>query len=465
MRLSAGCGGFSQAPAPVGSRLDTPRARGHSRDVPAGIESRATLPWLVRLRWLAIASQLLALVLYDRELGAAIPWAIVAPLVGVAVFSNLVLTAWIRRHPAPVQAAKLTVGLLTLDTALLTGLLAASGGPANPFTIFYIVHIVLAAVVLETRSTVWITMLSALGFAALFLIPEAPDPHAGHAGHAGHDPMLSGHLRGMWIAFALAAVVIAYFVRKISLTIAAQREQIALLRERDASRARMASLAALSAGAAHELGTPLGTIAVAARELELALQRGDVGPDAVADVQLIAAEVERCRVIIGGMAAETPMEDLRVGTVGADELFAAILGRFDPERAGRITCSASPSDAVIRCPLEGIARAAATLVKNALDASTRADGPVEIELVADPALLTLTVRDHGRGLAPDELERAGEPFFTTKQPGAGMGLGLFIARTYAESLGGLLELRPRQPRGTEAVLTLPRLASDGGVLA
>jgi len=423
--------------------------------VPAGIESSASLPWLARLRWLAIASQLLALVLYDRELGAAIPWAVIAPLVGVAVASNTALTAWIRRHPAPPQAARITTALLTLDTLLLTGLLAASGGPTNPFTIFYIVHIVLAALVLETRPTVWITMLSALGFAALFLLPE--QDHSAHAGHHGQDPMLTGHLRGMWIAFAVAAAVIAYFVRKISLTIASQREQITLLRERDASRARMASLAALSAGAAHELGTPLGTIAVAARELELALQRGTPGSDAVADAQLIAAEVERCRIIIGGMAAETPLEDLRVGAVQPQQLFDAILRRFDAEGAARVVCSAAPGDATIVCPLEGVARTAATLVKNALDASGPDDGAIELELVADPTSLTLTVRDRGDGLRADAVERAGEPFFTTKQPGAGMGLGLFIARTYAESLGGRLVLHPRSPRGTLAVLSLPRM--------
>ncbi|MBC8067304.1 MAG: HAMP domain-containing histidine kinase [Deltaproteobacteria bacterium] len=435
--------------------------------MPAGIESRATLPWLVRLRWLTIASQLLALVLYDRELGTAIPWAIVAPIVGVAMFSNLALTGWIRRHTHASHAAKLTAAVLTFDTLLLTGLLAASGGPANPFTIFYIVHIVLAALVLETRSTVWITILSALGFAALFLIPQGPEhDHSGHAGHhADPDPLLTGHLRGMWIAFAVAAAVIAYFVRKISLTIAEQREQIALLRERDVSRARLASLAALSAGAAHELGTPLGTIAVAARELELALQRGAFPPQTVADAQLITAEVERCRVIIGGMAAETSIVDARVATVAPQQLFAAILRRFDIDSAARVQCNASPLDLEFACQLEGVARAAATLVKNALDASTGADGLVEIELVADEARVTLTVRDTGKGLGVEELARAGEPFFTTKQPGEGMGLGLFIARTYTESLGGLLELRRRQPRGTEAILTLPRVAVEGSTPA
>ncbi|MBL8943028.1 MAG: HAMP domain-containing histidine kinase [Myxococcales bacterium] len=421
--------------------------------MPAGIESRATLPWLVRLRWLAIASQLLALLLYYYELDSEIPIALVASIVGIAAASNIALATWLHRHAAPARADLVTAALLTLDTLLLTGLLASTGGPANPFTIFYIVHIVLAALVLETRSTVWITLLSAVGFATLFLIPS--DEHGAHD-HQAHMAQLDGHLRGMWIAFAVAAAVIAYFVRKISLTIAAQREQIALLRERDASRARLASLAALSAGAAHELGTPLGTIAVAARELELALQRTAAPASTVADVQLIAEEVERCRMILGGMAAETTADDLRVGTAGADDLFEAIRGRFDHDRASRIHCVARPKDAIIRCPIEGVARTAATLVKNAFDATAPSGGgAVEVELVTNNDAVVLTVRDDGPGMAPEILARAGEPFFTTKEPGSGMGLGLFLARTYAESLGGQLELRARSPRGTDAVLTLP----------
>ncbi len=422
------------------------------------IESRATLPWLVRLRWLAIAGQIAALVLYHRELELPLPWRTVAPLLAAAAVSNLALLLWLRRHPNPAQPDRLMGAALTIDTLFLTALLAASGGTANPFTIFYLAHIVLAAVVLETRSTVWITVLSALCFGALFLLPDdehhAHHAHMHHSAAAGADPMLGAHLRGMWIAFAITAAVIAFFVRKISLTIAAQRDQIATLHEREVSRARLASLAALSAGAAHELGTPLGTVAVAAREIELTLSRAGRCPEALADARLIAAEIERCRSILGGMAAQLHDQELEVRRVSGESLLAAVRDRFGPGHADRIVTRVVPPQLWLECPVDATARALAALVKNGFDASGPAQ-TVALELVDGRQGLRVIVRDRGAGMSPEVAARAGEPFFTTKQPGEGMGLGLFIARSYFEAQGGELSLRAVDGGGTEAIVRLP----------
>ncbi len=423
------------------------------------IESRATLPWLVRLRWLAIAGQLAAIVLYHRELDMALPWRAVVPLLGFTALTNLALALWLRRHPAPREPDRLMVAALTLDTATLTVLLATTGGAANPFTIFYIAHIVLAAVVLTTRSTVWITVLSALCFGALFLLPADEHAHHHHDGMMMPDPMLGAHLRGMWIAFAIAATVIAFFVRKISLTIAEQHEQIARLRERDASRARLASLAALAAGAAHELGTPLGTIAVAAREMELECTRHGVDDGALADVRLIIEEVQRCRSILGGMSAHAGEEDLRLRRVPARELLEGVRARFDERHAAAIRIRVPAGEPAIVCPPEATVRTLASLVKNAFDAG--ADDAVELEALPQSEATCIVVRDRGHGMSEAVLARAGEPFFTTKEPGAGMGLGLFIARSLVESLGGRLELQPREGGGTEVRVTLPH----GGAMA
>lgn len=430
----------------------------------SGLESLATLPWLVRLRWIALLGQLVALVLYHRALDTPLNWTIVAPIFGFIALSNIGLSGWLRRDPPPERTQIAMTGVLTTDTLLLTALLAASGGATNPFTIFYIVHIVLAAVVLETRVTVWLTLLSALCFGALFVLPS--DDHSAHM-HHGHDmAMMEAHLRGMWIAFAIAAGVIAYFVRKISQTLAAQREQLDILRERDASRARLASLAALAAGAAHELGTPLGTIAVAVRELELALERGDAVDQPISDARLIAAEVERCRLILGGMAAETHADDLQPMVTTAEGLFAELRSRFDDDRAARIVTRAPATGEPLRIPQRAVVRALAALVKNAFDAMSREDDAVDVELdLREPGTVRLVVRDHGRGMDAETRARAGEPFFTTKNPGAGMGLGLFIVRSFAESIGGRLELRAAAPAGTEAVLVVPRAHPSAEVAA
>ncbi len=421
------------------------------------LESRATLPWLVRLRWIALGGQLVALVLYHRELGTLVPSLFTVLLVAFGIVSNLTLWVLLRRVPDPPHADRIMGGVLTLDTVFLTGLLAGSGGPQNPFTIFYLVHIVLAALVLQARTTVWITALSAFCFAALFVLPGG-DAHPVARDHAQHMAQLDGHLRGMWIAFAIAASVIAYFVRKISLTIAEQREQIAQLRESAATNARFASLATLAAGAAHELGTPLGTIAVAAHELELSLARRSES-DLVDDAHLIGLEVERCRVILGGMAGQTLAEDQKPRELPAAEIVAQLRERFDADRAHRIDVRVD-DDIVMSCRPAGLVGALAALVKNAFDCIDRESGRVRLEVRAErDDSIAFTVRDEGPGMAADVCARAGEPFFTTKEPGHGMGLGLFLARAFAEGLGGRLVLASVPGRGTDATLLVPRRSS------
>lgn len=424
----------------------------------AHLESRATLPWLVRLRWIALAGQLVALLLYYREIWrdseATFPPFSTIFLVAFGVVSNLALAVWLRRVPDPPQADRIMGGVLTLDTIFLTALLASSGGPENPFTIFYLVHIVLAALVLQTRTTVWITTLSALCFGALFLVGDDADAHA-HHGH--HGAAMTGHLRGMWIAFAIASSVIAYFVRKISLTIAAQREQIAHLRESAAMNARLASLATLAAGAAHELGTPLGTIAVAAHELERTLAGPPPSSDALDDARLIALEVDRCRKILGGMAARTAEEDQRPSETTPVQVFELLRQRIGADRNDRLTCRVDGESVSFTCALPGLLGALASLVKNGFDSADRDTGEVAVVFRRErDTQISFTVHDDGPGMAPEVAARAGEPFFTTKEPGHGMGLGLFLARAFAESSGGRLELRSRPGLGTDAVLWLPR---------
>lgn len=160
----------------------------------------------------------------------------------LAAASNLALSLVARRLPSGASATRIMGSVMTLDTLLLTALLAASGGPMNPFTIFYLVHITLSAVVLSARWTLLVAVLSFAGFGALFLLP-------GH-GHEHHHAAsaLGPHLQGMWVAFVLAAALTTFFVRKITQAIGHQREQIASLREASARNARLAAITTLAAG-------------------------------------------------------------------------------------------------------------------------------------------------------------------------------------------------------------------------
>lgn len=411
------------------------------------LESYASLPWLVRLRWLALGGQVVALGCARFWFGIALPLIALGALMGAMAVSNLLLARWLRRKPESSLSDAVVGGMLVFDTVLLTLLLAFSGGPMNPFTVLYLVHITLAAVVLGGYWTLWVAALSVACFALLFVAPEGfADPHA-------HASLMAHHLQGMWAAFTLAATLIAYFVRRISTTIAKQRERIALLREGAARNARLASLTTLAAGAAHELGTPLGTIAVAAHELELELaRRGDA--ELLCDARLIQEEVERCHDILGKMGSRVGVKDDNVRAIDDEELLGRLCARFDAQRAKRICVERTAGLPPIHAPVEELLHSLYALVKNALDASSPSE-TVRVRLAREAEAMCITVQDSGVGMPAAVLSRAGEPFFTTKDPGRGLGLGLFLTRAFAESQGGALALESSEGRGTLAVLKLP----------
>jgi two-component system sensor histidine kinase RegB len=421
------------------------------------LEPAITLPWLIRLRWLFVAGQLVAWPLAHWGLGAELPWWPFAIAGGVIGGSNAAVAVAARR--ASRFPAQIIGCVLILDTVLLTAQLAALGGATNPFSVLYLVYITLSSVVLSARWTLAIAALAIAGFALLFLVPA----EASHAHHAG-APALGGHLQGMWAAFVLAAALTAFFVRRISATIASQREQIATLRETAARHARLASLATLAAGAAHELNSPLSTIAVAAHEaslragqlVESAAEAGAGAADrsraVAADLALILEEVDRCQQILHRLAARaTEADAIEPVTVGA--LVASIRDQLG-ERGARLEVRAEDDPFELALPPAQMVQSLVALIRNALDASGPADRVV-LEIRRDATAVSIVVEDRGAGIPASVLAKVGEPFFTTKQPGHGMGLGVFLARVFFESRGGALSIESTPGAGTRARVRLP----------
>jgi two-component system sensor histidine kinase RegB len=416
--------------------------------VTAALEPLVSLPWIVRLRWLLLGGQVVALGCARFWFGIRLPEVQLALLVLSMGILNGLLGRWLGRRPTLPSAGAVVGGMLVLDTLVLTLLLALSGGPMNPFTVLYLVHITLAAVVLGAYWTSFIAVSSVAGFGLLFVVPEGmADPHA-------HAALMAHHLHGMWAAFSLAALLTAYFVRRIAATIALQREHIALLREGAARNARLASLTTLAAGAAHELGTPLGTIAVAAHEIEVS---AGASADTLSDARLILDEVTRCHEILAQMSSRAGNPPSSASRVSGAEIERRLLARFDAARAARIQIAAPEND-VVHAPPDELLHSVYALVKNALDASEAA-APVDVRIDCARGAVEISVQDFGVGMEPQVLAHAGEPFFTTKEPGRGLGLGLFLTRAFAESQGGELALESELGRGTRAVLRLPSPAS------
>jgi two-component system, sensor histidine kinase RegB len=412
-----------------------------------------SLDWLIRLRWGAAAGQVATITAAWWLFRPPLPLERLAGFVLALLVSNLLLS-WARRAAWFPRA--LCGAALTLDTLLLTGLLHAAGGASNPFSVLYLVYITLAAVVLGARWTWFLAALS-VGCYGLLFATHLPVEHASHL-----EPGMQLHLQGMWVAFCVAAVLTAHFVVQMSRAIERRDAEMSTIRDRAARSERLASLATLAAGAAHELGTPLATIAVAARELERSIhvlpgaQAAALGEDAT----LIRSEVDRCRAILnrlGAQVGQTPGET--PGEIRASDLLESVV-RSIPERERPRLETFARGNAAVRVPRNAVLQVAANLLRNALDAG---EGRVDLRVETGPDGLRVVVRDGGVGIAPEVLSRVGEPFFSTKAPGSGLGLGVFIARSLCEQMGGRLSLESSPGRGTTAFVEIPSPGAMSGV--
>lgn len=379
----------------------------------------------------------------------ALPLPALLAVVALVALSNAVLEVHLRRRGA--LGGRGVFAVLATDTVFLTALLLLAGGPSNPFTVQYLVHVALAAMLLGARGAWTIASLSIAGYAALFLwhvrVPELEQVAPGPGG------ALSVELRtrALFAAFALSAVLVTHFVGRMASALSARERELAAARDRAARSDRLAAVATLAAGAAHELATPLGTISVVAGEMA---HEAAPGTALAADAALIRAEVERCRAILDQLSfrAGEPVGEAPE-TVRVAELLGEAVARTGPDARARVVVDA-PEALCWTLPRRAVLQALVSLLRNALDASPAGE-PVMLVAGASGSRLSLEVRDRGRGMDAAVLARAGEPYFTTKGAGKGMGLGLFLARSLAEQLGGGLRLDSAPGRGTVAVLDLP----------
>lgn len=436
---------------------------------PPGGSRRLTInaEWFGRLRWVAAAGQLATIAFVSGPLGVAAPVAPLLVLVGVTLISNALFAWWARSRtvpPTPGEWHTVLGGLMLLDLFVLTAMLGLTGGPTNPFVVFYFVNLALSGVVLPATWAWALSGLAIVGFAALSFahqsLPILRDPARLESLSAQGEMPLA--VLGGWIAFAACAVVIVNFTTRLTSELRASER---LRRRAENERARsekLEALGTLAAGAAHELATPLSTIAVAVNEAQRELQLAGAEGPITEDLALVRREVDRCRTILDRMATESgqPLAGLPE-RLTADDLVDDVL--LDLPTADRVDLAWTDHAGQLELVAPPIATAQAirAVVQNGIDATDEIDPTGRISITGDRLANTLRLRiaDRGPGMPADVLARASEPFFTTKPPGRGMGLGLFLARTVIERLGGSLRLESPVEGGTVATIVLP-LAGD-----
>lgn len=411
---------------------------------------RALSSSFIRLRWCAFFGQLLVLIAAVGFFDLTLPWEKILLLLAIIPVSNLAARTL---FASKIREEQLVGGLLVLDTILLTAVLREAGGPTNPFTIVYLLHVVLAAVMLTPAWTWSIAALSCTGFFSLFVSSRAVPEWEHHGAHHG----FSLHLHGMLAAYITVAFLVAYFLSKIVGELRRKEHRLSRLEHIAANQQRLTTLTTMTAGAAHELGTPLGTIAIVSHELEKALERKYPDKLLLEDVALLKSEISRCKKVLEELAKQSgDLLGEYLESLSASQLIAEAIVPLAAEN--RVNVSGSTDLLLHRVPRNALTIALRALLKNALEASE--NSPIEVEVTQRNQEVQFQIRDRGMGISSENLERIGEPFFSTKGAGKGMGLGVYLTKLTAEQLGGTLSFASKLGEGTQALFSFPLSAHN-----
>lgn len=418
------------------------------------------LPWLLALRWGEGLCQIVLIVSVWLVMGIDIPLLPIAIIILFGGGSNIYLHLRNRRN-APVSN-QMVLFILLMDTIFLTMLLYVTGAAMNPFVFLYLIHIVTGAIILKEQCSWLITATTLVCYTLLFyyppsLIPALSEANSHMAGGGMHQmDGLTGsfqlHLKGMGGAFLITAVFIVFFVSKTQKALNEHRFKVQSLEKERERNERLASLATFAAGAAHELSTPLSTVAVVSCEMIHTLEEIGEKGELLDDARLIRKQVADCKEILYQMAASAGGhlgEEIRKFSI--QEAVKQILGELREEDRRRVKVNIESEDLQITMPFRSLCRTVKGLVKNGLDASSPPE-EVKMRWFITSEHLWVEVRDQGVGIDEQAEELVMEPAFTTKD--SGLGLGLFLARSVAEQFGGDLTIKRQKEGGTLVRLTL-----------
>ncbi|MGJ4729927.1 ATP-binding protein [Luteimonas sp. SDU101] len=411
----------------------------------AGVNS---MRQLVQLRWIAVVGQLLTISLVHSGLGIALPLLpMFAVLAALVAFNLVAMLRW--RGRGLVTNAALMLGLV-VDVAALTVQLYLSGGITNPFAFLYLLQVGVATVLLRPWSSWAIAGLTTACIIGLALFP-GPVHLPAHPGRGLPDY----YVLGLLLCFALIATLLVAFVIRIGRIVRARDARLAALRQRAAEEEHVVRMGLLASGAAHELGTPLATIAVILGDWRH-LPQFQSDPELLQDISEMQAQVLRCKSIVSGIlasAGETRAEAPR-GTT----LRAFLNGLLEEWQRSRVVRGFEYHDRVegefAIVSDAGLQQMLWNVLDNALEAS---HARVRLEASTEAGMLVLGVTDDGPGFAPDILERLGAPYNSSKDA-PGRGLGLFLALNVARTLGGTIAARNPPSGGAMVTVTLPLAA-------
>jgi two-component system sensor histidine kinase RegB len=409
---------------------------------------------LVGLRWLAIAGQSAGILIVAFGLGFPLPLIPCFALIGLSVLLNVALTLKYGEVQRPsAMAATLQ---LSWDILQLSGLLALTGGLENPFALLYLAPVAVSATTLPQRSTLLLGSLVVTCASILAVV------HLDLPWKPGEDLVFDRvYVIGIWVSLICGVTFVAAYTNRVAhesrqLADALAATELALSRHE-----QLNALDGLAAAAAHELGTPLSTILLAAREIRDEVPEGPVRED----IELIISQAARCREILVKLRTlrETPGDPFVA--VPIDALLAELVQPLDNQgKVLSVRAERGAGAAPVVRRSAGLLYGLGNLIENA---AQFAEAAVLIEVGWDKTAIFVTITDDGPGFPPDLITRLGEPYLTTRarnaegaEPG-GLGLGIFIAKTLLARSGARLGFENEASHGSARVRVVwPRAALE-----
>jgi two-component system sensor histidine kinase RegB len=397
---------------------------------PAPLRGRVRVRTLVYTRWIAVLGQLSTVLVVDKGMDIEVP--LIPLLLGVACSAALNIWVIVQRGLSGWHSDRSAAGFLTYDILQLSGMLYLTGGLANPFAVLFLVPVTISATILSLGSTLGLGLLTFVCVSFLSIV-HRPLPWP------DEDLLLPPiYMLGIWISISLGMAFLIFYAWRVAeearrMSDALSETQFALSREQE-----MSSLGALAAAAAHELGTPLGTIALVTKELA-----GEFPKDSEEgrEIALLTGQIDRCRDILARLIKNPRQQvDATMSQLSMDALATFIAERHKRDSVEISVAGAGDGRPPLVNQTAELVQGLGNFIDNAADFASKR---VEIEIEWDEQDVRLTISDDGPGFPAGVLGLLGDPYISTRSRSGRMGLGVFVSKTLLERTGANIRFSNR----------------------
>lgn len=439
----------------------------------SNISIRDNLKWLYILRNLMIIGESLLIIITVNGLQINLPqeqlWYVIFSICAVNLYT------WMRlRTDEPVSDLEIFFQI-TIDVFALALLLYLTGGASNPIIWVFLLPLILTAIMLPQAYAWNMVILTCCTYTLLItyniplpaIEPHIPDPQlvSPEMQQYLHDMedehYFNLHMFGMWFGFVFSAGLVAYFVVELSKSLKERERSLADARENALRDERVVSLGALAASAAHEMGTPLGTMAILSHEMEIEYPQAQF-PDLHSHIKIMKQQITRCKEALSVLSASAGEMRAESGKpMSLIEYIDEVLNQWRAyNTTSKLNLYITPTAIDVNAKIiadRTLTHSIINILNNAAEVSP-IDKGIDFSTDWDSQLLRLKIRDFGPGFPPDVVEFAGKkPVTSSKQ---GLGVGLFLTATTINRLGGKIEFSNMKSGGACVEISLPLLITE-----